>query len=698
MDANLLSKALEISFDPFWITQSDGYFLYVNDAFSKLTGYSKEEFKRLHVSDIVANETLNDVIKHMQEIKEKGKTIFEAIYKTKDGRHLIVEVSTTYDSENDVYYSAGRDLTDKVKQLILLRESESKFKALFNNEHVVMLIIDPETAQIIDANPAASRFYGYSIEELKNKRITDINTISPSELDAEIKKAVALNKIQFQFKHQLANGEIRDVEVSSGPIVIEQKKYLYSIIKDITERKQTERRLAQSEAMHKAIFDARFSGIMIHDHGTILECNNGLSHLSGYSREELIGMNGFLLMSPEYRPIAQQAVRQGIEVPYLLKALKKNGETYWVTVEAKQFEMDGKQVRLVEFRDITAQKEAQQKLAESERKFRLLTENMNDVVWIWSVDKNAFTYVSPTIQKLRGISVEKALSEKMEDVMTPESAKDFQEKLAEHLPQFLHDPNYENHSISLIQQYHASGKLIWVEISSQFQKNEKEEVEIVGISRDVTKRKENEEQIQQLIQEKEIILKEVHHRVKNNMNTIYSLLVLQAAHLMNTTSEQPLHDTANRVRVMLSLYDKLYKTENLKQMLANDYFPDVIEQIKTIFPTQPNITINYSFDECIVQAKILASLGIIINELITNSVKYAFAGRDTGLIEITLKENQQEFLFTFKDDGIGFPQGFNLIQSKGFGMQLIQLMTAQIGGKLSVLPHSGVGFEIRFPK
>jgi PAS domain S-box-containing protein len=254
----------------------------------------------------------------MQEIVQKGRIVFETLHKAKDGLRYVVEVSTTYDADNEVYYSVGRDLTEKKQQLVLLKESEAKFKALFFNNHVVMLIIDPETAKIVEANPAAAEFYGHSIEHLKEMLITEINVLSPQELTSEIQLASTLGKNKFNFKHRLATGEIKDVEVFSGPITIQNKKYLYSIVQDITERKETERLLARSEAMHKAIFDARFSGIMIHDQGIVLECNKGLSDLTGYTRDELIGMNGYLLMSPEFRPVAQEAVRQGLESPYIL--------------------------------------------------------------------------------------------------------------------------------------------------------------------------------------------------------------------------------------------------------------------------------------------------------------------------------------------------------------------------------------------
>lgn len=119
-----------------------------------------------------------------------------------------------------------------------LSESESRFRALFQNKHTVMLIIDPTTGSLIDANPAAQTYYGYSIAQLRAMNISEINTLSKLEIDNEMRRAKMQKRKYFQFKHKLANGEIRDVEVFSGPVRSMGRQLLYSIIHDITKRKR----------------------------------------------------------------------------------------------------------------------------------------------------------------------------------------------------------------------------------------------------------------------------------------------------------------------------------------------------------------------------------------------------------------------------------------------------------------------------
>ncbi len=139
------------------------------------------------------------------------------------------------------------DITDQKKAEEDLRESETKFRAVFNNNHAVMLLIDPESGAIIDANPAACGFYGYSQKQLTSRKISDINTLNSEEIKTEMQHAARESRSFFNFRHRLANGDIRDVEVFSGPIAQKNRALLFSIVHDVTARKQAEKALVENE-------------------------------------------------------------------------------------------------------------------------------------------------------------------------------------------------------------------------------------------------------------------------------------------------------------------------------------------------------------------------------------------------------------------------------------------------------------------
>lgn len=135
-----------------------------------------------------------------------------------------------------------------VREQAALRESETRYRSLFRNNHAVMLLIDPCDGKIVDANPAAATFYGWSEDQLRQMQISEINTLAPDDLEREMERAHTEQRNRFIFRHRRADGTTRDVEVFSGPIVIQARELLYSIVHDITERIQAETALRESEA------------------------------------------------------------------------------------------------------------------------------------------------------------------------------------------------------------------------------------------------------------------------------------------------------------------------------------------------------------------------------------------------------------------------------------------------------------------
>jgi PAS domain S-box-containing protein len=146
------------------------------------------------------------------------------------------------------------DISTRKQAEQALRESEERYRQLFENHHTPMLLIDPSDGQIMSANPAASRFYGWSQEELTRKRITEINTLSPEEVKTEMQRAqAAIGSTEFFFRHRLANGDVRDVEVHSGEILSGGRNLLFSLVLDVTARKRAEARLRELERERKSL-------------------------------------------------------------------------------------------------------------------------------------------------------------------------------------------------------------------------------------------------------------------------------------------------------------------------------------------------------------------------------------------------------------------------------------------------------------
>ena len=208
--------------------------------------------------------------------------------------------------------------------------------------------------------------------------------------------------------------------------------------------------------------------------------------------------------------------------------------------------------------------------------------------------------------------------------------------------------------------------------------------------------RESEKKIRCLLSEKETLLKEVHHRIKNNMNVIMTLLTMQSESLDNSEAVSALQDASARVESMMVLYNKLYRTEKYTEVSVKEYLSKLIDEIFGLFSDKQNIKIEKKIDEFPVGSKQMFPLGIILNELLTNTMKYAFIGKDSGLIQVEITKKENHVKFIFKDNGIGMSDFQSDKAQKGFGITLIELMTDQINGSCKIEPNNGTKFIIEF--
>jgi PAS domain S-box-containing protein len=213
---------------------------------------------------------------------------------------------------------------------------------------------------------------------------------------------------------------------------------------------------------------------------------------------------------------------------------------------------------------------------------------------------------------------------------------------------------------------------------------------------DITDRKLAEETVYNLLNEKELILKEVHHRVKNNMYNIGALLNMQANARTDEAAKNVLFDAAGRVQSMSVLYDKLYRSEFTAAVSLKEYFPDLIYEIAGIFPQKKFVKIKTDIEDIVLDAKILSILGILVNEIITNSMKYAFTGRNNGVINVTASKTGDKIIITIADDGEGIPESITFENSTGFGMQLVGMLTEQLEGSIKIERGEGTRFVLEF--
>jgi len=211
-----------------------------------------------------------------------------------------------------------------------------------------------------------------------------------------------------------------------------------------------------------------------------------------------------------------------------------------------------------------------------------------------------------------------------------------------------------------------------------------------------TRQKKAQEKIKNLLSEKELLLKEVHHRIKNNMNTISSLLSLQASAVKDVSAVQALQDAGNRIKSMSLLYDKLYLSPSYTELSIHEYLSPLINQVVGNFPDGKNVKIKENFTSFMLDVKCLQPLGVIINELLTNIMKYAFRGKDTGSISVSATYIEGHVTVSVQDDGIGINENITFENSTGFGLHLVHALAQQLDGTIRLEREAGTRVVLDF--
>lgn len=319
-----------------------------------------------------------------------------------------------------------RDITDRRRAEEALRESESRYRSLFENNHAIMLIIDPRGGAIMDVNPAAARYYGWPSDQLRQKNIGEINILSQAEIQSEMDCARREQRNYFLFQHRLADGSIRDVEVFSGPIIIQARPLLYSIVHDITDRKQAERALQQNEKRFRALVEKSSDALtLLSAQGIIIYEGPMVERITGYAVGERAGKGGLESVYPEDMPVVEAAYSRilacsGSSENIQIRSVKKDGSIWWTEATITNLlDEPSVQAIVVNYRDITARKQAEDALRESEQNFSTLAENAYDGILI-AIAGDAYCYANRRAAEITGYSVAELLTITMPRLVHPD--------------------------------------------------------------------------------------------------------------------------------------------------------------------------------------------------------------------------------------------------------------------------------------
>lgn len=452
--------------------------------------------------------------------------------------------------------------------------------------------------------------------------------------------------------------------------------------------------IQENEETYRAILHTALDGFWRVDiFGNILEANQTICKMTGYSFEEMTSINISDLEAVEssYEIVEhlQKIIQEGGD-RYETKYKCNNGQLIDVEISAT-YSAPSKEQIFIFIKDITERKQAEQEILESEKRFRLLVHSAPEGIFV-QVDKR-FAYVNNTAVKIFGAESYKDL------LYTPVLDRfhsDYHEKVKERLT-LLNEEKTEVPSIEEVC-LKMDGTTFYAEVSAVPMFFNGRNGALVFF-RDITERKFNEERVKNSLREKEVLIRELYHRTKNNMQVICAILNLKSASITDISIIAILKEMEYRIRSMALVHQKLYQSQNLSRIDLKDYIAELSVLLISGFnidKDQVSVKLNLEKVEVLIDTAI--PCGLVLNEIISNSLKYAFPHNRKGEIFISLRRTEDgEIELKISDNGVGIKEDFDFEHTGSLGLQIVNsIINDQLQGSVETTTKSGVSYFIRF--
>lgn len=691
------------SYDAIFIHDLNGNILDVNSKAQELFGYKKSDLLALKIQDLHPKSEHDKSKKAFQIIEKNGFVDFECLFLKENGGVFPAEVSASvFEIEGEkLIQGVVRDITERKLSDEALRKSEMRYRALFEFANDAVFLMNLGGEQILVNNKAAEML-GYSVEELSGRSFKDIIAASEFEKAREKLEGLKSGKSYKPYERLARRKDGTEIPVEITATLIRNLEgaplFIQSIVRDVSERKRAEEKLKESREMYRTLVETSPDAVTVTDlEGNITYVSRKTLQIHGYDRaEELIGKSAFMFIAPQDQEKAAENLKRTLEggsvrdLEYVL--LKKNGTQFIGELNASLIRDVGGEPKafIAISRDITERKKAEQELSESEKKFRSVVENANDAIYI--ISSKGFQYVNSAFEKLTGYTSNEVLEESFDfwGIIHSDDVKMIRErenarKRGEEVPS-----RYEFRILAK----NGSQKIVE---PATVQIGNRGEFKVMGILRDVTERKLAEEKIKASLLEKDVLLREINHRVKNNMQIISSLLRLQSRSIKDPHLVEMFKESQNRIRSMALIHEKLYQTKDFASINFAQYIRSLLVHLFHTYKVNPNIVrMRTDLEDVFLDISKAIPCGLIINELVSNSLKHAFPSNRKGEIAVRLSSNLRKTKIVISDSGVGLPKDIDLREPETLGLQLVSDLVRQVDGKIRLERSEGTAFHISF--
>jgi diguanylate cyclase (GGDEF)-like protein/PAS domain S-box-containing protein len=522
-------QVAETSQEWIWEFDAEGHYTYSSPAVQDLLGYEPEELIGKHFLHFVAPEETEEILVGAKDVLAKREPFLRVTVKKvrKDGRTVVVESTgrPILDAEENVlgYRGVDQDISERKQAEEALASSEERLKILFEFAPDAYYMNDLQ-GNFVDGNKAAEELIGYKREEVIGRSLLEANLLLPEELSRAAanmaKNAQGMPTGPDEFTLVRKDGTKVPAEIRTFPVNIGNETLALGIARDVTERKQAEEALRESEDKYRRLVQDSVDGIVIVEGLEVRFVNRAALEILGYqSEEEVLGRPFTDFVSPECRGLMTErahARQKGEDVPsrYEFTAVRKDGTEFPAELSVGRITYQGRGAVQGIIRDIGERRKAEEALQDSEKRYRLLAQNASDV--IWTMDMNLrYTYVSPSITRMRGYSVEEVMTQTVNESMTPASRDLAVKTLAEELAieKMEHKDVTRSRALEL-EMNCKDGSTLWCEMKMIFLRDQDgRPTGILGVTRDISERKraedalrDSEERLRSLVTNAPVIL------------------------------------------------------------------------------------------------------------------------------------------------------------------------------------------------
>lgn len=716
-----------------WIWEMDlnGKYTFSNPSVTEILGYTIEEILETDVARIIHPEDMQEIEVKMPLLiaGRRGWHGWTKRWRHKDGsyRYLESNAGPILNKNGAIvgYRGTDRDITKRKLAEEANRKNLKLLENIINSSRDYIYVKDRQLRTII-CNETFAQAVGKRPDDLVGK--TDIeNGWPPESVKGNPEKGIrgfeqddleALNGKIIHNESETATimGSVRTFDTIKLPLRDDNGELIgvLGISRDITERIKTEESLRESHTSFRQLAENINEVFWLRDAGTgrIIYVSPTYQKIWGRSVESLYETSRSFLddVHPDDLPkasLARQALREkGEKFDLEYRVMRPDGEVRWV--RARTYPVFDENNRLIRYagiaEDITERKLAEESVQESEERFGTIFEEAYLGIVIAS-PSFVFQKVNPAFCRMLGYTAEELCLMTFADITHPEHIDQDIENVKKvgrgEIPFYRTEKRYINKKgetlwgylvVSGIRDKHGALRYYLSMIDNITDRKVAEDKLVAAMHETDILR----EKAEKAYQEKELLLREVHHRIKNNMSTIISLLSLHSHTMKDPSAVFALEDATSRLRSMGVLYDKLYRSKNYRELSVKDYIPPLVEEIASVYPNRSSVKIETRIEDFVLGEKILSPLGIIVNEIITNAMKYAFTGRDDGLITVSALIQDNHATLSIGDNGNGIPQSVEIESSGGLGFKLVGMLTKQIGGSMKIERRKGTKFILKF--